>query len=61
MGRDGRQTTIYWIGDAIQVVCGGFYGDIGEFKAKIKQTHKSNKYAKEYLAWIKKVELFISK
>ena len=33
----------------ICVVCGCFYGTLGEFRAKVKATHGDNKHAKAYL------------
>ena len=35
--------------DLIRAQCGGFYGTIDEFRAKVKETHGDSKYAKEYL------------
>ena len=35
--------------DSIRAQCGGFYGTIDEFRAKVKETHGESKYAKEYL------------
>ena len=35
--------------DLIRAQCGGFYGTIDEFRAKVKETHSDSKYAKEYL------------
>ena len=35
--------------DLIRAQCGGFYGTIDEFRAKVKEAHGDSKYAKEYL------------
>ena len=34
----------------ILVKCGCFEGNLKEFEAKVKETHGSSRYAKEYLA-----------
>lgn len=46
-----RTTTMFRTknGD-ILVKCGCFEGNLEEFEAKVKETHGSSKYAKEYLA-----------
>ena len=46
-------TTFYRTNDnGIFVCCGCFTGSIDEFQSKVLETHKDNKYAKEYLAAI---------
>ena len=49
-GSAWRLTTFFKQKDgSIGVSCGCFHGTLDEFRAKVKETHKDNKYAKEYL------------
>ena len=51
MGSIQRTTTFYACKDGkIRVCCGCFCGDLNEFRAKVKQTHKNSKHAQAYLA-----------
>ena len=50
-GREYRNTTFFRCKDGkIRVVCGCFFGDLDEFREKVKETHGDGKMAKEYLA-----------
>ena len=50
VGSRDDNTTIYWVGNNVQVVCGCFRGNVDEWEAKIKETHKYNeKHLKDYL------------
>lgn len=50
VGSRDDNTTIYWVGNDVQVVCGCFRGNVDEWEAKIKETHKYNKkHLKDYL------------
>ena len=50
IGSRNDYTTFYKTKDSnIHVVCGCFIGTIDEFEARIKETHKGNKYEKAYL------------
>ena len=50
-GRKNRNTTFFRCKDGkIRVVCGCFFGDLDEFREKVKETHGDGKMAKEYLA-----------
>lgn len=50
-GREYRYTTFFRCLDGkIRVSCGCFYGDLKEFRKKVKETHGDGKMAKEYLA-----------
>ena len=50
-GREYRNTTFFRCRDGkIRVVCGCFFGDLDEFREKVKETHGDGKMAKEYLA-----------
>lgn len=52
-GSCNRNTTVFRTKNAdISVRCGCFYGTLSEFEAKVKSTHGSSKYAREYLACI---------
>ena len=49
-GRFSRTTTFFRCQDGeIRTQCGCFYGDLDEFRAKVKETHGESKMAKEYL------------
>lgn len=49
-GSEARITTFYKNkDDGISVVCGCFRGTIDEFRAKVEETHRKSKWAKEYL------------
>ncbi|MFR3040444.1 hypothetical protein [Ruminococcus callidus] len=52
-GSEGRNTTMFRTknGD-IYVCCGCFAGSLRKFTEKVKKTHGSSKYAKEYLACV---------
>lgn len=57
-GSSNRTTTFFKLKcGGIGVVCGCFYGDLKAFKKQVKERHKDNKYAREYLAMIKLVEI----
>ena len=58
LGRKNRNTTFYKTknGD-INVVCGCFNGTLAEFEAKVKDTHRDTKYAKEYLLAVEMVKV----
>ena len=50
-GRNCRNTTFFRCKDwKIRVVCGCFFGDLDEFREKVKETHGDGKMAKEYLS-----------
>ena len=49
-GREQRTTTFFRTKDRkIGVRCGCFYGDMDEFRKKVKETHGDSKMAEEYL------------
>lgn len=49
-GRSFRTTTFFRCQDGkVSTQCGCFYGDLKEFRAKVKETHGESKLAKEYL------------
>ena len=49
-GREQRTTTFFRTKDGkIGVRCGCFYGDMDEFRKKVKETHGDSKMAEEYL------------
>ena len=52
-GSENRNTTIFRTknGD-VYVCCGCFRGSLKEFSEKVKKTHGSSKYAKEYMACV---------
>ena len=49
-GSEQRTTTFYRQKDGtVGVKCGCFTGNLQEFREKVKETHRSSKYAEEYL------------
>jgi hypothetical protein len=59
MGSRNSNTTIYWVKDNIQVVCGCFTGNLIQFEEKVKKTHGNNEHAKNYLKLISNVKNLI--
>ena len=52
-GSHNRSTTMFRTnGGNICVSCGCFSGTLEEFESKVKETHGSNKFAREYLALV---------
>ena len=57
-GSENRDTTFFKTKDGeIFVVCGCFRGTLEEFVRRVKETHKDNKFAKEYFAMIELVKI----
>ena len=57
IGSRKDNTTIYWTDDNVQVVCGCFRGNVDEWEAKIKETHKYNeKHLKDYLEQVENIK-----
>lgn len=57
-GSQARTTTFFKCEDGfIKVNCGCFNGTLEQFEEKVKETHRDNKYAKEYLAAIELVKI----
>lgn len=50
-------TTAFRTADGMRIVCGCFYGSIAEFEDKVRETHKDNQYAKEYIALAKLLKI----
>ena len=59
IGSRDDNTTIYFNSGVTQVVCGCFRGTLAEFRDKVVGTHGDNEHAKNYLAWIERVERYI--
>ena len=58
VGSSNRTTTFFKSKqNKIKVKCGCFFGDILEFKSKIKETHKGNEFEKQYMLMIELAEL----
>ena len=52
-GSHNRSTTMFRTkGGNICVSCGCFSGTLQEFESKVKETHRNNKFAREYLALV---------
>lgn len=59
LGSRNSQTSIYWVADDIQVVCGCFRGGLVKFREQVIETHGNNEHSIAYLAWIDRVERYI--
>jgi hypothetical protein len=59
-GSRDAQTTTYWVGTTVRVICGCFKGTLQEFKDKVIKTHVDNVYAKQYEKYIHIVETIMS-
>lgn len=61
-GRFLRTTTFFRCQDGkVRTQCGCFYGDLNEFRAKVKETHGESKMAKEYLMIADLMEMHFAK
>ena len=57
-----RTTTFFRCKDGkVRTQCGCFYGDLNEFRAKVKKTHGESKMAKEYLMIADLMEMHFAK
>ena len=57
-GSHNRSTTMFRTkGGNICVSCGCFSGTLEEFESKVKETHGSNKFAREYLALVEAAKI----
>ena len=57
-----RTTTFFRCQDGkVRTQCGCFYGDLKEFRAKVKETHGESKMAKEYLMIADLMEMHFAK
>ena len=57
-GSHNRSTTMFRTkGVNICVSCGCFSGTLEEFESKVKETHGSNKFAREYLALVEAAKI----
>ncbi len=57
-----RTTTFFRCQDGkVRTQCGCFYGDLDEFRAKVKETHGESKMAKEYLMIADLMEMHFAK
>ena len=60
IGSRKSSTTVYWVNDNIQVVCGCFKGDLQKFKDAVQKTHGNNEHGIAYNNFIAKVENYIN-
>lgn len=61
-GRINRVSTFFCCSDsAVRVQCGCFYGNLDEFRVKVKETHGDSKMAREYLMIVDLMELHFKK
>lgn len=57
-----RTTTFFRCQDGkVRTQCGCFYGDLKEFRTKVKETHGESKLAKEYLMIAELMEMHFAK
>ena len=57
-GSANRTTTAYKTKDGhVEIVCGCFQGTIGEFAARVEETHGDNKFGREYKAIIEVIKV----
>lgn len=57
-GSHNRSTTMFRTkGGNICVSCGCFSGTLQEFESKVKETHRNNKFAREYLALVEAAKI----
>ena len=61
LGSQDRQTLIFNTEIGIVVQCGCFFGTEKEFKKKVKETHRSTNYEKEYLEMLKLAKIRFSR
>jgi hypothetical protein len=59
IGSRNDQTTVYFLGDKVQVVCGLYKGNLASFRDAVIAEHGENEHAKAYLLWIGRVEQYI--
>lgn len=56
-GSENRTTTAYKTKDGhVEIICGCFRGTIGEFAARVEETHGDNKFGREYKAIIEVIK-----
>ena len=61
IGSRKSQTTVYWLNDNIQVVCGCFNGNLIEFENRVTNVYHdaSNLHYREYMQFIAIVKIII--
>ena len=52
IGSRSSQTTTYWVGEMVQVVCGCFRGNITEFENAVTKKHGDNEHGRKYRRYI---------
>ena len=57
IGSRNDVTTAFKTTTGVKIKCGCFYRSIEEFESKVRKTHGSNQYAKEYLAFAKLLKI----
>ena len=55
-----RPTTVFRAEDGIKVACGCFFGDLGQFRERVKNT-RTGKVQEEYLKFAELVEIYFGK
>ena len=60
LGSRDSQTSLYWVGENVQIVCGCFRGDIPAFRAAVVKKHAGTNHEKAYMAWISAAEAYIA-
>ena len=57
LGTEHRPTTVFRAEDGIKVACGCFFGDLGQFRERVKNT-RTGKVQEEYLKFAELVEIY---
>ena len=60
LGTVHRTTTAFRTPDGIRIVCGCFFGDLGQFRRQVKNT-RTGKVQEEYLKFAELVEIYFGK
>ena len=56
IGSRNAQTTTYWLGETVQVVCGCFKGDLAAFEAAVEKNHNGTDHGKQYRQYIETIK-----
>ena len=56
IGSRSAQTTTYWLGETVQVVCGCFRGDLAAFESAVEKKHNGTDHGKQYRQYIEIVK-----
>ena len=60
IGSRNANTTAYWLGEDVQIICGCFRGDLAEFEAAVRETHAETEHLNPYLKLIENLKVIIA-